>query len=73
MPYDINKFRTVKHGLDEVSAHCRHCDFHSQNAESASKHAKKTLHTVDVYRTHHVEYTSHVKGAVNECAFKGNS
>lgn len=64
MPYDIKKFRTVKHGIDATDAHCRHCkfsEFEGDVSAKARRHAKKTLHTVDVYRSHHVEYTSHVK------------
>jgi len=61
--YDIKSFRTVKHGIEDINAYCRHCDksFHGKSADrSARYHARKKLHTVDVYREHWIEYTSYV-------------
>jgi len=61
MPYDIKKFRSIKHGLSETNAYCRHCKWSEREGNVALKakvHAKKNLHTVDVYRKHHTEYTS---------------
>ena len=64
MGYDVKKFRSVKHGMSDISAYCRHCGwscFDSKSAEKARHHARANLHTVDVYREHHTEYTCHVK------------
>ena len=61
--YDIKHFRTVKHGRSDENAYCRHCKWsiHTGNvSNSARYHAKKTLHTVDVYRENHIEFTSYV-------------
>lgn len=64
MAYDIKKFRSVKHGLSDINAYCRHCNWSSHAFSStvnqAKYHAKKNLHTVDVYRERHTEYTSFV-------------
>ena len=68
MAYDKKHFRTVKHGLEDENAYCRHCveSFHEKGcAKKAYEHAKKTGHTVDVYREHWVEYTSFVKDIEN--------
>lgn len=68
MPYDIQKFRTVKHGVKDETADCRHCEFSEYDDGAAKKgyrHAKQTAHTVDVFREHHVEYTSYVKPLSN--------
>ena len=64
MAYDIAAFRLVKHGIDGVTAHCRHCKWRTFDGEvkaKARRHAKKELHTVDVYQTNWTEYTSYVK------------
>jgi len=64
MAYDIKHFRHVKHGQSDINAHCRHCNWYEYDGDVASKarrHARKELHTVDVYRENHTEYTSYVK------------
>jgi len=64
MVYDIKKFRSVKHGQSDISAHCRMCSwscFESTTLSKARSHAKKYVHTVDVYREHHTEFTSYYK------------
>lgn len=61
MPYDKTKFHRVKHGLDGVYCYCRHCDKSWLEKEDVKKviyHAKKTGHTVDIYRENWTEYTS---------------
>lgn len=63
MSYDITHFRNVRHGLEDETAHCRMCDWNDDGIGAAKKariHAKQTLHTVDVYREHWTELTSHV-------------
>lgn len=69
MSYDITAFRTTKHGLSDVNAYCRQCGWISNDTntrEKARNHAKKTLHTVDVYRETWTEYTSYVKGSTKK-------
>lgn len=64
MSYDIDNFRAVRHGLDDESFHCRQCESSDAGVGSAKKgrvHAKKTQHTVDVYREHWTEYTCYKK------------
>ena len=67
MPYNIEKFRLVRHGTEGTTAHCRMCDFSldsckDKNVSSRAKlHAFKNKHTVDIYRESHSEYTCYVK------------
>ena len=65
MPYDISKFRSIRHGVDGCDAYCRHCKESWYGSENEIKkaiiHAKKTGHTVDVHREHWTEYTCYVK------------
>lgn len=61
--YDINNFRFVKHGIIDIRARCRHCEWKSYKknaAISGKRHAARTLHTVDIFRENHTEYTSYV-------------
>jgi len=61
--YDIAYLRTVKHGVEDENAYCRHCDesWHGKSiTKKARSHATKTLHTVDIYRENHIEITSYV-------------
>jgi hypothetical protein len=56
-------FRTINHGLekDGATSYCRMCDFSESGGlevqRRAKEHAKETLHTVDVYKSNHTEYT----------------
>jgi hypothetical protein len=62
--YNSNAFRTITHGLHDENAYCRHCKWSKWGLGAGRKgryHAKKTLHTVDVYREHWTEHTSWVK------------
>ena len=64
--YDIKTFRAVKHGTTESSAYCRKCDWNYDEGDKVAsikgrQHAAKTMHTVDVYRETHTEFTSYVK------------
>ena len=67
MAYDINKFRSIRHGVKDITAYCRQCKFsldscNDKNVASKAKyHATSTLHTVDVYRENHTELTCFVK------------
>ena len=65
MPYDKSKFRRCKHPVDGRNAYCRGCTKGWHDTENEMKkainHAKTTGHTVDIYREHWTEYTSHVK------------
>ena len=60
MAYNTKHFRIVRHGLEEESCYCRMCNKTFKNAKEAYAHAKKTLHTVDVYRENWTEYTSYI-------------
>jgi hypothetical protein len=69
MSYDLTAFRLVKHGIDEITADCRHCNWAVSQGDvkqKAKTHAKSNLHTVDVYQTNHTEYTSHIKESSNK-------
>lgn len=59
--YNKTAFRTVKHSATEEDGECRHCGKTFDSAKKAYQHARTTLHTVDLYREHWVEYTSYVK------------
>ena len=65
--YDLAAFRKVVHGNSDCNAYCRHCSqsWHATDTrnvkEKARDHARKTLHTVDVYNENHTQYTSYVK------------
>ena len=62
MPYNKIKFRAIRHGIDSQSAYCRNCQNSKfDTAKEGIAHAKKTGHTVDVYRENWTEYTSYVK------------
>ena len=67
MAYDITKFRSIRHGVKEITAYCRQCNFSLDSckdkdvADKARDHSRKTLHTVDVYRENHTELTCFVK------------
>lgn len=64
MAYDKSKFRSVRHGVEDESVHCRMCSFNDGGIGCFTKgraHAKKTGHTVDCYRENWTEYTSYVK------------
>lgn len=63
--YDAGSFRSVRHGCSDANAYCRHCKWSTSEcldgkgvANRARYHAKTTLHTVDVYRENHTEFTS---------------
>lgn len=60
-----NPLRTIRHGLDDVDAHCRICTFSvygkSEVSKKAKVHAQKTGHTIDIYRTHWTELTYYKK------------
>lgn len=61
--YDNKYFRLVKHGVQDINAYCRHCNWSDHNLSAvnmARKHAKENLHTVDIYRENHTEYTSYI-------------
>ena len=61
--YDVATFRLVKHGIEDEDAFCRHCDwsnFGKTVTNSARYHARTMVHTVDVYRQQHIEFTSYV-------------
>ena len=64
--YDKKAFRTVKHGISQEEGNCRHCNEDFYTSKKAYAHAKKTGHTVDIYREHWVEYTSYVKQKNNK-------
>jgi hypothetical protein len=63
--YNSEDFRRVNHGVskDGYSFHCRMCKFsdYGKSEHKGRKHAQETGHTVDVYREHWVEFTSHKK------------
>lgn len=59
--YDKKMFRTIEHGIEGEDGCCRMCKETFDSSKKAYQHAKKTLHTVDLYREHWVEYTSYVK------------
>ena len=67
MAYDINKFRSIRHGVSGITAYCRNCNFSLDSckdknvAVKAKQHAISTLHTVDIYRENHTELTCFVK------------
>lgn len=64
MSYDPKNYRVVKHGIEDASAKCRHCEFDEYEGDVRTKarnHAKKTGHTVDYYQENWTEYTSYVQ------------
>lgn len=64
MPYALSKFRTIRHGESGLNANCRMCKESKYSGDIqgwARDHARKTLHTVDMYRENWTEYTSHYK------------
>ena len=60
-----NPMRTIRHGLEEVSCFCRVCKYSDFGKEEVAKraryHAKKTGHTVDIYRENWTEITFYKK------------
>ncbi len=68
MSYAITAFRTIRHGENEASAHCRNCKESKYDGDVqawARRHARETLHTVDFYRENWTEYTCYVKDKNN--------
>ena len=60
----MNKPRTVKHGIEEVNAYCRKCDFSCHGLNIMGKvryHSEKNQHTVDVYTETWKEVTCYRK------------
>lgn len=57
-----NSLRTIKHGVDSEILSCRICEFGGDGTiKEAKKHAKKTGHTIDLYREHWIELTYYEK------------
>ena len=60
-----NPMRTIRHGLEEISIQCRVCGYSDTSEKDISKkareHAKKTGHTVDIYRENWTEITFYKK------------
>lgn len=73
--YDLGSFRLVKHGAEDINASCRQCKWeanclNTKNLNNVSKkaaeHCRQTLHTVDVYRENHTEYTCYVRPKIKK-------
>ena len=64
-----NEMRVIYHKMDDASAYCRICSFSMDNIDGkdayiitkAKEHARKTGHTVDIYREHWTEITYYNK------------
>lgn len=60
-----DKAKTIQHGKDSESYHCRQCNFDGygtpNSLQKAKRHNKQTKHTVDVYYESWREVTNRYK------------